>query len=271
MTGDSETRQRYNRYLPGFSAPIQALFFQLVSFFLVFFLLHLLFRFVGWTANTLVFGLLQGGLAAVISHVRGMRRWWLPIQFFFPLAMFLLLAMQVSPAWYLGAFFVLLLLFWGAVVTRVPLYLSGWAAWEAVLNVLPQTRPARVIDVGSGLGGLVLYLAKKRPDCVVEGIEISPFLWGISRIRQKLSKSLAHFMPGNYERLDLGAYDVVFAYLSPLVMDGLWMKAVAEMRPGTMLLSFEFGVEGVEPDIRIAVGNRVLFGWIMGEKTGFQP
>lgn len=270
MTGDRGNRQGDNRYLPGFSAPIQALLIQLVSFFLVFFLLHLLFRFVGWTANTLVFGLLQGSVAALISHARGMRCWWLPIQFVFPLAMFLLLALQVSPAWYLGAFFVLLLLFWGAVVTRVPLYLSGRAAWKAVLETIPQARPARVIDIGSGLGGLVLYLAAKRPDCVVEGIEISPFLWGISCIRQRLAKSRARFMPGNYERLDLGAYDVVFAYLSPLVMDSLWMKAAAEMRQGTMLLSFEFAVEGVEPDIRIAVGNRFLFGWIMGEKTGFQ-
>lgn len=270
MTGDRENRQGHNLYLPGFSAPIQALLIQLVSFFLVLFLLHLLLRFVGWTANTLVFGLLQGSLAALISHVRGMRRWWLPIQLVFPSAMFLLLAMQISPVWYLGAFFVLLLLFWGAVVTRVPLYLSGRQAWDAVLDTLPESHPARIIDVGSGLGGLVLYLAEKRPDCIVEGIEISPFLWGISRFRQKFSKSPARFMPGNYERLDFGAYDVVFAYLSPLVMDSLWLKAADEMRPGAMLLSFEFAVEGVTPDIRIAVGNRVLFGWIMGEKAGFQ-
>lgn len=266
MTGERENRQGGNRYLPGFSAPIQALLIQLVSFFLVFFLLHLLFRFVGRAANTLVFGLLQGGLAALISHVRGMRRWWLPIQFVFPLAMFLLLALQVSPAWYLGAFFILLLLFWGAVVTRVPLYLSGRAAWDAVLDTLPKARPLSIIDIGSGLGGLVFYLASKRPDCVVEGIEISPFLWGVSCIRQKLSASKARFLPGNYEQLDLGAYDVVFAYLSPLVMDDLWMKAAAEMRPGSLLLSFEFAVEDVEPDVRVAVGNRVLFGWIMGEK-----
>ena len=269
--GNRGDRQENHRYLPGFSAPIQALLIQLASFFLVFFLLHLLFRFVGWMANTLVFGLLQGGVAALISHVRGMRCWWLPIQFVFPLAMFLLLAMQVSPAWYLGAFFVLLLLFWGAVVTRVPLYLSGRTAWKAVLDALPQARPARVIDIGSGLGGLVLYLAAKRSDCAVKGIEISPFLWGVSCIRQWLSKSQARFMLGNYERLNLGAYDVVFAYLSPLVMDSLWMKATAEMRQGTMLLSFEFTVEGVEPDIRMAVGNRFLFGWIMGKKAGPLP
>lgn len=267
MTGDWENRQGHSRYLPGFSAPIQALLIQLVSFFLVFFLLHLLFRWVGWTANTLVFGLLQGSLAAVIAHVRGMRLWWLPIQFVFPLAMFLLLAMQVSPVWYLGAFFVLLLLFWGAVVTRVPLYLSGRPAWEAVLDVLPKDRPLRIIDIGSGLGGLVLYLAANRPDCRVEGIEISPFLWMVSRIRQRFSRSQAYFVPGNYERLDLGRYDVVFAYLSPIVMDSLWLKAAAEMRQGTLLLSFEFAVEDVEPDIRTAVGKRVLFGWLMGEKA----
>lgn len=270
MRGYRKSPEGRNPHLPGFSVPIQALFIQLVAFCLTFFLVQVMLRLTGWTASTLVFGLVQGATAALVAYVRRMPWWWLPIQFVFPLAMFLLLALQVSPTWYLGAFFILLLLFWGAVVTRVPLYLSGRAVWEAVEALLPQDRPLRVVDVGSGLGGLVLYLAARRPDCSVSGIELSPFLWMVSRLRQKLSKSAARFEPGNYEKLDFGAYDVVFAYLSPVVMDSLWLKAEREMRAGTLLLSFEFPVEDSEPDIRMAAGNRVLFGWIMGKMPSIQ-
>lgn len=269
MIGYRKNPEGRERRLPGFSVPIQALFIQLIAFCLTLFLLQAAFRLMGWTANTLIFGLLQGGLAALITMARGMRRWWIPIQLVFPVAMFLLLALQISPMWYLGGFLILLLLFWGAVVTRVPLYLSGHAVWEQVLDLLPGDRPLKVIDIGSGLGGLVLYLSAGRPDCLVSGIEISPFLWMVSRIRQKLAGSPARFILGNYEKIHLGDYDVVFAYLSPVVMDSLWVKADTEMRPGTLLLSFEFPVDDIDPDIRIPLGNRVLFGWRMSKNTVF--
>lgn len=259
----------HNRYLPGFSIPIQALFIQLIAFCLTLFFLQVLARLTGWTANTLVFGITQGVLAALISFFRRMRYWWLPIQLVFPMAMFLLLAFQIPPVWYLGSFFILLLFFWGAVVTRVPLYLSGTAAWKEVAKLLPENQPLKIVDVGSGLGGLVFYLAAERPDCLVSGIEISPFLWGLSLLRQKLSHSRARFILGNYEKLALADYDVVFAYLSPVVMDSLWVKADTEMCPGTLLLSFEFPIDDIDPDIQIPVGNKLLYGWYMQKTEKF--
>lgn len=263
MRGYKRNPEGSNPRLPGFSIPIQALFIQLLSFCLTLFLLQVFTRLTDVDTNVLVFGITQGAMAAAISFFRRMRLWWLPIQFFFPLAMLLLLALQISPIWYLLAFFILLLLFWGAVVTRVPLYLSGHAVWEEVLALLPEDRPIRVIDVGSGLGGLALYLAEKRPLASVSGIEISPFLWMVSRVRQRLAKNSARFILGNYEKLPLTEYDVVFAYLSPIVMDALWLKAEAEMRPGALLLSFEFPVDETEADIQIEISGKVLFGWYM--------
>lgn len=248
-------------YFPGFSVPIRILFIQLIAFGLTLFVVQLAIRLLGIETNTLVFGLIQGVFALLMTYLLRMRRWWLPIQFIFPLAMFLLLALDIAPIWYLGAFAVLLFLFWGAVVTRVPLYLSGNQTWEKVLELLPKDRPLNIVDIGSGLGGLVLYLAKNRPDSRVFGIEISPFLWFVSHFRRLFAKSEARFMFGNYERLDFSQYDVVFAYLSPIVMDNLWSKVQSEMRLGSLFLSFEFIVEGAKPDIEIEVGNKVLFGW----------
>ena len=70
-------------------------------------------------------------------------------------------------------------------------------------------------------------------------------------------------MRGDYERLDLGDYDVVFAYLSPAAMGALWRKASAEMRPGSLLLSYEFVIADKAPDITIVPTGRgpSLYGW----------
>ena len=71
------------------------------------------------------------------------------------------------------------------------------------------------------------------------------------------------FVRGDYETLDFGDYDVVFAYLSPAVMGALWRKASAEMRPGSLLLSYEFGIGEKAPDVTIEPAGRgpLLYGW----------
>ncbi|TFW17617.1 class I SAM-dependent methyltransferase, partial [Duganella callida] len=102
--------------------------------------------------------------------------------------------------------------------------------------------------IGSGLGGLVLYLARVRPDADVSGIELAPLPFVYSWLRARLGRSRARFLRGDYERLDFSCYDLVFAYLSPAAMSQLCRKAMAEMRPGTMLVSYEFIIEERSPD-----------------------
>jgi SAM-dependent methyltransferase len=120
-----------------------------------------------------------------------------------------------------------------------------------------------VIDIGSGLGGLVLELARARPDCDLTGIELAPLPWLVARLRAGVSRSRARFLRGDYERLNLGHYDVVFAYLSPAAMSGLWHKANTEMKPGSLLLSYEFVMTEREPDRRFVTTNskKILYVW----------
>jgi SAM-dependent methyltransferase len=132
-----------------------------------------------------------------------------------------------------------------------------------VAAVLPPDRPLLVIDIGSGLGGLVLDLARRRPESTFVGIELAPLPWLASALRARLAGSSARFVRGDYEHLDLGDYDAVFAYLSPAAMDGLWRKASAEMRPGSLLLSYEFDIGAKPPDINIMPtgAGPALYGW----------
>jgi hypothetical protein len=207
--------------------------------------------------------LLQGALAALLSHKLALASWWRPIQLLFPIALLAVHALHLPPPLFLIGFLFLLGLYWSTFRTQVPFYPSGPAVWQAVAELLPDDRPLRLVDIGSGLGGLVLELAVRRPESTFTGVELAPLPWLWSRLRARFSGSAARFVRGDYEALNLADYDVVFAYLSPAVMTALWDKASSEMRSGTMLLSYEFKIPGKTPDKTIsatAVGP-ALYVW----------
>lgn len=209
--------------------------------------------------------LLQGALAAALSHWRGLAPWWLPIQFLFPIASMALLSLDLPPGLFLVVFVLLLGLYWSTFRTQVPFYPSGPAVWEAVAGLLPQHQAIRFVDVGSGVGGLVLDLAGRRPESTFVGIEVAPLPWLASFLRTRSRRSSGRFIRGDYFSLDFARYDVVFAYLSPAAMPALRDKAKAEMRSGTLLLSYEFPIPGMAPD-NITwpdPGGPALYSWRM--------
>ncbi|WP_179673240.1 bifunctional 2-polyprenyl-6-hydroxyphenol methylase/3-demethylubiquinol 3-O-methyltransferase UbiG [Duganella sp. 1224] len=215
----------------------------------------------------LTVAVLQGLLAAALTWKLALAPWWRAIQLLFPLAVLTALALHL-PSWLAGAVFLLLLgWYWSTFRTQVPYYPSGPAVWDAVRQLLPRQgrdgQAPRAIDIGSGLGGLSLYLARVRPDADICGIELAPLPWLVSWLRARLAGSRARFVRGDYERLDFSQFDLVFAYLSPAAMSGLWRKAVAEMCPGSMLVSYEFIVKERSPDsiIDATEGGVPLYIW----------
>ena len=242
---------------------IQALLIQSASFVALLALLLLARSLAGIQVSLLVATLLQGALASFLSRLRHLARWWLVIQLLFPLALLATHALALPPTLFLIAFLLLLLVYWTVFRTRVPLYLSGAKVWEVIASLVPEQGSFHLVDIGCGLGGLLLYLEKQRPDASITGIELAPLPWLISRWRVFLAHSHIRIIRGDYGLLDFSQFDMVFAYLSPAVMDVLWQKAVAEMRPGALLLSYEFSIPGVKPDIVIQTGQNSsnLYGW----------
>jgi hypothetical protein len=238
--------------LPYFSSlrgavAINALFIQLFSFFLIFLFRILLWKTLDIASSTFLAALIQGLFAAIISRWYGLALWWLPIQLLFAPALVAMLWLE-WPSWiFLLVFLLMQSVFWSTYRTQVPLYLSGPLVWHAVMQNLPA-RSLNMIDVGSGVGGLVLDLAKRRPDSMFSGIEMAPLPWLVSVLRGRSTGSRAHFLRGDYHVLDFAAYDVVFAYLSPAAMPSLWNKAMAEMQAGSFLISYEFPIPGQPAD-----------------------
>jgi hypothetical protein len=226
---------------------VRALLLQIFSFVIVVSGVIVLWKTADRALPVLLLAILQGVIAALLSRWCALAIWWLPIQLLFAPALVLMLGWQLPPWIFLLAFLLMLGLYWSAYRTQVPLYLSGPRVWQAVNQLLPS-HPLRCIDIGSGLGGLVLELAQRRPDSRFSGIELAPLPWFVSFVRARMRGSPACFLRGDYESLNFSHFDVVFAYLSPAAMSSLWIKFQAEMPVGALLVSYEFAIEGQAAD-----------------------
>jgi len=199
--------------------------------------------------------LLMGILAAALGRGMGLSPRWVPGLLFFPWIMDLLLrhppAVWVWPA----ALAALLLVYGGGILTRVPLYNSNRAAWEALLTLCPASF-VRFADLGAGLGGPLAFLSKARPDGFFLGVETSPLTCAIAWLRTLPTRGNCKVHWASLWSLDLSGYDVVYAFLSPAPMEALWEKATREMRPGTLFVSNTFEVPGQEPLERIPLEGR---------------
>ena len=199
--------------------------------------------------SPLLFALLCGALAAILSRMAGLARWWLLIQLLFAPALVLMLALNIPSGFFLAAFLILLVVYWSTFRTQVPLYLSSREAWQTLETLLPQPeKNFTFMDIGSGIGGVLTHLAKARPDGHYFGVEAAPLPFLLSWLRIKLSGSRnCEVKWGSLWQCDLAPYDVVFAYLSPVPMDELWQKVRCEMRPGSLFISNTFAVPDHPP------------------------
>jgi hypothetical protein len=207
----------------------------------------------------------QSLIAVGLAILFGAPIWWCVIHFTFPVAVYAAYQLGVPSEWYLGAFLFSLGVFWSVFKTQVPYFPSTRWVWNELVELIPPDSPKHVIDIGSGLGRLPIYIAKERPLSLVEGIEVAPLLWGVSCLLAFFRGSKAIFKLGNYHDLNFKHYDLVFAYLSPAAMPALWEKATAEMRDGALLLSYEFEIPGMHPSLTISEGDGtpLLYVWKM--------
>jgi hypothetical protein len=191
--------------------------------------------------------IVASGCAAGLVWLWRLPIWWRYINLFFLPLVYLTLHVQtedgINPDWFLAAFLLLALTSFGAVRSRVPLYLSSPRAAEELAQHLPKQ--GRLIDLGCGLGGPLARINKLHPDANLTGVETAPLNWLLAKIRLS-GRATIRF--GSLWKADLSTYDIVYAYLSPAPMAQLWEKARNEMKPGSLLISNTFAIPGFDAD-----------------------
>ena len=192
-------------------------------------------------------GVLQGVIAALLARLFHHPLWWQVIHLMFLPILLWLLTLALPVTVYAVGFVVLVLLFWGTVKGDVPLFLSSSAVSQAVLERVARDQPASFIDLGAGLGSVVVPLARQCPALEIHAIERAPLpcLWLWLRCRRYRN---IHVQWGSFWTTSLSDYGMVFAFLSPLVMARLGEKAAAEMHIGSVLLSASFPINEWQAD-----------------------
>lgn len=238
-----------------------ALLLQFAAVLIVALFIHLS----GLTLTPITAAIVCGLIAALLSHLAGLALWWRIILLLFAPALVLMLALAIPPHFYLIAFLLMLVVYWSTFRTQVPLYLSSQKVWQALESLLPNDRPFRFMDLGSGLGGVLLHLSHTHPQGHYSGVETAPlpYLWSWLRLKLRGCRNCAvHW--GSLWDSPLGEYDVVFAYLSPVPMQDLWQKVRTEMRPGSLFISNTFAIPDSPPDHAIKIDDlhgSTLYVW----------
>jgi SAM-dependent methyltransferase len=112
-----------------------------------------------------------------------------------------------------------------------------------------------VLDLGCGIGSLLLPLAAQRPDAQITGIETAPLPFALARFRARKNAAVK-VIRGDFFAHSWAEYDLVYAFLSPVPMAAVWEKAQREMKAGSLLVSNSFEIPEKEPERVIEVGDR---------------
>jgi len=200
---------------------------------------------------------LQPLLAVLLSRLFRQPLWWIPIHLLFLPLIGLLVQLNV-PAWiYLLAFMLLVLIFWGTVKGDVPLFLSSPAVSQVLSDIVGRVQADSLIDLGAGVGSVVIPLANRFPQMRITAVEQAPIPWLILAWRCRGIKNIQIYRD-NFWDYPLANYSVVFAFLSPKVMSRLDEKCRNELAVGNLLVSSTFPVPDRIPSSVISLNKKHL-------------
>ena len=111
----------------------------------------------------------------------------------------------------------------------------------------------------------MLQLARRFPRGQFVGVETAPLLFVFAWLRCLLQENCSIRYRSLWQ-VELGDFDVVYCFLSPVPMARLWNKAQVEMHANSWLISNTFEIPGVPADreFEINEGRQTsLFLWHM--------
>lgn len=203
--------------------------------------------FIPHTVATICVATLSG---AAIAYLFRLPCAWKVFNAVMPCSVVLISSVSISSWLLFGIAIVTVSIFAPALWTRVPFYPTPKASYAAILTDLPTDTSFSFIDVGSGSGELLFFLARNRPNGTFTGVEAGfiPYLYSrlLTRVYRLPNVSIKL---KNFWRIDTSTFDWVYTFLSPAAMPHIWNKVQREMRDGTTFITNSFPVPAEASEI----------------------
>ncbi len=137
-----------------------------------------------------------------------------------------------------------------------------------MLQMADTTSRDIVLDLGAGDGRIPIYAAKHFGARAI-GVELEENLVRLARATAAAEgvAHLASFVQQDLFEADLSRATVVALYISPGVMTRLKPR-LAQLAPGTRIVSHQFALDDWEPDETIRVEGRTAHLWVVPASIG---
>jgi SAM-dependent methyltransferase len=148
----------------------------------------------------------------------------------------------------------------------VPFLESPQPVVEAMLRLADVQASDTLYDLGSGDGRIVISAAA-RYGCEAVGLELDAQLVDLSERLAEAANVAEHatFMRADFFHADISSATVVMMYLSPRVNRRLAPILLAQLAPGTRVVSHKYAIEGWRPERRIKVAGRPVYLYTIPE------
>lgn len=152
--------------------------------------------------------------------------------------------------------FVLFVFFALIVLVGAPYVPTKQTEITRVFDALKLRRGARVIDLGSGDGRIILEATKR--GFRAEGYELNPILVLIAKFRvNKYPQAVCHL--GDYWLADVSKAGLVFIFSAQPYMKRLSQKLNNELKPGAQVVSYGFSLPGRKITKKVGAANIYQF------------
>ena len=131
---------------------------------------------------------------------------------------------------------------------------------KRMIELSQPKKGQRVSDLGSGFGRIIIRVAQET-GATCTGVEIDPLkVWWTKRaIRAKGLGTQVNVVKSNLLDADISHADFVFVFLWEGIMQKLGKKALTEMKPGSMIVSYYHRILGWEPEEEDAKNRIYLY------------
>jgi hypothetical protein len=134
--------------------------------------------------------------------------------------------------------------------------------FHAILSILKELNlngNETVYELGAGKAGFLRAVEQKFKNEKLIGIEYSWWPYLLARMQTMITGSNIKMIKKNIFKISLKEADVIYCFLVPKMMDRLAEKFKKECRPGTLIISYKFGVSGFDPEKVIKEGDYNIY------------